>query len=152
MNHRITLFAAAVAAVFSLGWSVPAAANTLSLNAILLGGNECVGAPPTCAQGDPDAFGTATITLPTSSMICFSILVDNVDPPSAAHIHTGGATVNGAIVVPLAPPASGNPGASSGCVATPAGFVNKLLSNPASFYVNVHTGVYPSGAMRGQVF
>lgn len=152
MTHRIALYAAA--AMLSLGCSVPAVASTLSLNAILLGGNECI-AGPMCAQGDLDAFGIASITIPSGgggNAICFSILVDDVDPPTAAHIHGGVATVNGAIVVALAPPASGNPGAASGCVATPAGFTKALVKDPAAFYVNVHTGAFPSGAMRGQIF
>lgn len=149
MNHRIALFAAAT--MLSLGCAAPTAAGTLSLNAILLGGNECM-AGPTCAQGDLDAFGIASITMPSTSTICFSILVERVDPPTAAHIHDGVATVNGAIIVPLAPPGSGNPGTSSGCVATPAGFNKALVKNPAAFYVNVHTGAFPGGAMRGQIF
>ncbi|MBV9569940.1 MAG: CHRD domain-containing protein [Alphaproteobacteria bacterium] len=149
MTHRIVLYAAA--AMLALGCSVPAVASTLSLNAVLLGGNECIGGP-TCAQGDLDAFGVASITLPNAATICFSILVERVDPPTAAHIHAGVATVNGGIVVPLAPPATGNPGASSGCVASPAGFNKALVKDPAAFYVNVHTGAFPNGAMRGQVF
>jgi len=153
MQIRYALFAAAVAAVLSLLPSTRAMATTVTLNAILNGGNECVGAaPPNCLQGDPDGNGTATITMPNNNTICFSVIVDNIDPPTAAHIHSGTATVNGGIVVVLAAPGTGNPGAASGCAATPAGFNAALTKDPASFYVNVHTGAFPAGALRGQVF
>jgi len=147
MRYRPLLFACAAVASSAF----PATAGTVTFNAILNGGNECI-AGPTCLQGDPDAYGVATITMPTKTTICFSILIDNVDPPTAAHIHAGTAAVNGGIIVPLAPPATGNPGASSNCVGTPAGFNASLAKDPASFYVNVHTGAFPNGAMRGQVF
>jgi CHRD domain len=53
----------------------------------------------------------------------------------------------------LAPPAAGNPGSSSGCVAVvPAGIVAAIRANPQNFYVNVHTLGFPLGAIRGQLF
>jgi len=29
--------------------------------------------------------------------------------------------------------------------------LKRILTNPAGFYVNVHTTVYPAGAIRGQL-
>jgi hypothetical protein len=62
--------------------------------------------------------------------------------------------VNGGIVVNLSPPnapGAGNPGASSGCVAALAGIVTAIRNDPTSFYVNVHNGAFPNGAVRGQL-
>jgi CHRD domain len=133
---------------------MPAAfAQSVTLTAVMNGGNECDGlVPATCLKGDPDGSGIATITMPTATSICVSVLVNKLDTPSAAHIHTGTATKNGAPVVSLPFPATGNPGAASACVTTPAGFNNMLRNDPAKFYVNVHTGAFPGGAIRGQVF
>jgi hypothetical protein len=71
----------------------------------------------------------------------------------AAHIHNAPAGRNGPIVVPLTPPAQGNPGNASGCIANldPA-LLAAIEQNPAAFYVNVHTAALPEGAVRGQLF
>lgn len=153
MQYRNTLFAAAAMAAFILASPIPASAGTVTLNAVLNGGNECIGSgPPSCLQGDTDGYGVASISLPNSTTLCFSILVNKIDTPISAHIHTGTATVNGAVALTLVAPTSGSPGASSGCVATPAGFNGSLMNNPAGFYVNVHTEKFQAGALRGQVF
>jgi CHRD domain len=128
-----------------------------SLYAVLNGGNECNGAvPPLCRQGDPDGYGSATITIVSATSICFGLTVNNLAAPTAAHIHTGATGVNGGVVVGLAPPVApggGTPGASSGCVAgLGAGLVNQIRTNPQNFYVNVHNGPFPGGAVRGQLF
>jgi hypothetical protein len=87
-----------------------AAAQSVSLSAVLLGGNECDStAPPLgpiCRKGDPDAFGRATITFPTSTTICVTLQVDNLAGATAAHIHSGRETVNGPIVFVLPPPSA----------------------------------------------
>jgi hypothetical protein len=47
----------------------------------------------------------------------------------------------------------GNPGASSGCVAgLSCAFVAMIMANPSLFYMNVHDGAFPNGAIRGQLF
>jgi hypothetical protein len=153
MHYRSTLVAAAATAAFILASQTPASAGNQTLFAILNGGNECIGSgPPSCLQGDTDGYGVASITLPNSTTLCFSILVNKIDTPFAAHIHSGTATVNGPIVLALSAPASGNPGSVAGCIASPAGFNNSLAGNPPAFYVNVHTEKFQNGAIRGQVF
>lgn len=146
--NKIVLAGLAIAA-----WATPASAQTVSLSAVMNGGNECNGAAvPTCLLGDPDGYGIATITMPTATRICISLLVNKLGAPTAAHIHSGIPTQNGAPVVALPTPATGSPGTSSGCVATPAGFNATLRNDPGKFYVNVHTTAFPGGAIRGQVF
>jgi hypothetical protein len=131
---------------------------------VLVGGNECVILPapqqnPVCRRGDLDGIGSATIIFPTEpgkprDTVCWGITVDNLDRPTAAHIHRGSAAVNGGIVVGLSAPiapAAGNPGTSSGCTKVTEAIVAAIIKDPTSFYVNVHTGKFPAGAIRGQL-
>jgi hypothetical protein len=128
-----------------------------ALFAVLVGGTE-VNASGQANQGDLNGFGTATVIVhrtsgPATDMVCFGITVRGIDKPNAAHIHRGRAGVSGGIVVPLTAPATGNPGASSGCVnGVAVATVNAMLADPTEFYVNVHTGLFPSGALRGNLF
>jgi hypothetical protein len=129
------------------------------LFAVLVGGNECVVPGPVCRKGDLDGIGSATIIFPTTpgkpnTTVCWGITVDNLDRPTAAHIHTGPAAVNGGVVVTLSPPVlpgSGNPGASSGCTDVAAAAVAAIIKDPTRFYVNIHTIKFPDGAIRGQL-
>jgi hypothetical protein len=119
--------------------------------AVLLGGNE-VSAEGQANAGDPHGVGSATILI-DGTTLCFGITVNNLDQPTAAHIHHGVAGVNGPIVVPLTPPASGNPGASSACLPeVDPDLLREIHVRPGRFYVNVHTEPFPAGAIRGQLF
>jgi hypothetical protein len=156
MSRMLLPLAAAAIAVFATS----AIAQSVSLNAVLNGANECDNTPPPagpiCAKGDSDGYGIATITFPSSSSLCASILVNKIAPPSAAHIHTGKAGVNGGVLVTLptpAPVAGTTAAVSANCVTgLAAGVVPGLRNNPAGFYVNVHNGPFPGGAVRGQLF
>jgi hypothetical protein len=140
----LALMTMVVAAVFG---SSGAFAQERNLFAVLRGPNENPSA-------DPDGAGTVMVTFrnPTLTQICVVIFVDAIDVPNAAHIHRGGGGVNGPIVVPLAPPASGAAAVSRTCAAIAPALSAQIRSNPAAFYVNVHTGVFPGGAVRGQLF
>ncbi len=101
--------------------------------------------------GDPDGRGSFSATV-DGGQLCFGITVANLDDPVAAHIHKGRPNVNGPIVVTLTHPADGDPGASSGCTAVDTDLTRAILKNPHKYYVNVHTGAFPNGAVRGQLF
>jgi len=121
------------------------------LFAQLLGGNE-VNPAGVANVGDPDGFGSATIIFKNATTICYAILMSNISTPTAAHIHEALAGVNGGVVIPLSPPASGNPGAASGCIGgLNSTEVADLRNNPSSHYVNIHTTDFPTGALRGQL-
>jgi CHRD domain len=100
--------------------------------------------------GDPDGRGSFTAIL-HGRRLCFGLTVAHIGAPIAAHIHQGRAGVNGRIREPLRYPARGTAGASSACTLLTQTLANQIRSNPARFYVNVHTGVYPDGAVRGQL-
>jgi hypothetical protein len=119
--------------------------------AVLLGGNE-VSDEGQANAGDANGVGSATILIDDTTL-CFGLTVNNLDEPTAAHIHRGLAGVNGPIVVPLTPPASGDPGASGECIPeVESELVQEIRANPGGFYVNVHTEQFPAGAVRGQLF
>jgi CHRD domain len=100
---------------------------------------------------EPNASGTAALRLRSDAgQVCYKLQVANVTLPTvAAHIHRGGAAVNGPVVVPFtAPDAAGK---SSGCAETAASLIDEITGNPAGFYVNVHTKEHPGGAIRAQL-
>jgi hypothetical protein len=100
--------------------------------------------------GDLNGLGGFTAVI-DNGRLCFGITVRGLDTPVAAHIHRGGPNVMGPIVLPLTQPSTGDPGASSGCVDIQESLANQLLRRPTRFYVNVHTGPFPNGAVRGQL-
>ncbi len=119
---------------------------TMEFSAQLMGGAEEVPNP-----GDPDGMGTATVTLDTGSgQASFTINVSNITlPAAAAHIHEGARGVAGGVVVPLTAPDAN--GTANGSAAVDAALLQRMMDNPAGFYVNVHTTDFPGGAVRGQL-
>ncbi len=122
------------------------------LLATQLSGDEEVGPNGEPAVGDPDGTGISTVAVSTAARrACVEIDVEGIAlPAAAAHIHQAPVGVNGAIVVPLTAP--GADGISRGCARglDPA-LADALAADPAGFYVNVHTGDFPNGAVRGQL-
>jgi len=120
--------------------------SSVNFGASLLGTNEVPG------PGDPDATGSAAITIDMpNGQVCYNLTVQNLTlPATMAHIHRGAAGEAGPPVVPFdkAPDASGN---AVGCVLVDAALLQEIASNPAGFYVNVHTSDFPDGAARGQL-
>ena len=149
--HRILATLAALAGLSVFGASA-ASAQGVQLFAVLSGGNE-VSPTGQAAAGDLDGSGAASVILVAADQLCFSILVNHLDQPAMAHIHEGRAGTNGPIVVNLAPPTTGDPGPSSGCVPNvDPNLLERIHRTPSKFYVNVHTGAFPAGAVRGQLF
>lgn len=97
---------------------------------------------------DPDGTGTATVRI-VGTTVNYQITVANIDPPTAQHIHSGAAGVNGPIVVDLPGTWVGN--TLTGTTTTDAATAAAIIANPAAFYVNVHNGPFPGGAIRGQL-
>jgi hypothetical protein len=81
--------------------------------------------------------------------------VRNLQAVTMAHIHKGGPSDNGPIVVPLfelTTPMTGTALTFHACVhgATLA-VLKAIVRHPAGYYVNVHTTAKPAGAIRGQL-
>jgi len=101
--------------------------------------------------GEPAGTGIATIRARRNQgQVCFQMQVQAITLPSVgAHIHAGAEGSSGDIVVQLRAP--NGQGTAAGCVAASRAVVNRILSNPAGFYVNVHSTEFPAGAVRGQL-
>ncbi len=143
-----------IAAVFilvglaALAFALPAAAGGRPFTTSLTGAAERPG------PGDPDATGTAHVTVnPGTGEVCWSVDVDGVDLPIvAAHIHVGAADTFGGIVHFLLPAGvSDADGEFSGCSRADRSLAFALLRTPQDYYVNVHTALFPAGAARGQL-
>ena len=95
--------------------------------------------------------GSGNITVvvdPPKGTACYIMNVSGLQDITAAHIHKGGPGETGAPVVPLEAPDGGS---SGGCATITAEVAAALLANPGGYYVNVHTKVFPNGAIRGQL-
>jgi hypothetical protein len=128
-----------------------AVAQSVQLFTTLNGRNEVSPTTGQSGAGDPNGYGAAAVITVTANRLCFVIAVNDIDRPTAAHIHEAPAGKNGPIRVPLKPPTSGNPGTSSGCATVDPGLLTRIRNTPKQFYVNVHTGAFPAGAIRGQL-
>jgi CHRD domain len=106
------------------------------------------GADEVPGPGDPDGSGVAIVRWNTDDgTICYKILVRQIEPATAAHIHVGAEDVAGPVVQGLTAPTDGH---SSGCVVN-APLADALAADPGNYYVNVHNAEYPAGAVRGQL-
>lgn len=118
-----------------------------TLGAVLTAAQEV---PPTTSSG----FGNATVTFASGQQnIIVTVTVANLGSPIiAAHIHEGAVGVGGNVVVALTPLSSFTNGQLTGVFpVSDAALVQRMLKNPANFYVNVHTSQFPDGAIRGQL-
>jgi CHRD domain len=146
MRRRVLFLAATLGMVGMLAVGAPAYGEGRPLATTLTGAAEVPG------PGDPDASGTAFITLNQGQgEVCFELSWAGIDGTvTAAHIHVGAATVAGPVVVPLF--AGAFAGTASGCVAgVSEELIKAIRQNPENYYVNIHSDVFPAGAIRGQL-
>jgi hypothetical protein len=137
--RTLPLVAALIAA---LVFAAPAGAAVKRLEANLRGSDST----------DADGRGTAKLRLNRArERVCFTITVRRIDDVVAAHIHQGGPGVDGSIVVDLIT-AGGPQNRFTGCTEDVAkSTIRAILRHPRRYYVNVHTGDNPGGAIRGQL-
>lgn len=135
--------ASAMIASLALAGAVSAAETTLTAD--LAGVTE--GENP----GNPDGSGSATITLdPDTGEVCWDMTAEDIGAVTQSHIHTGAEGVSGGVLIPL--DVDGFDGTTEGCTSdVAASDIQKVLDNPAGFYVNLHTADFPAGAIRGQL-
>ena len=126
---------------------------------------------PPITNADREARGTMTITfsvpLDSAGVVTgagtanFSAQVSGFPPGTivrGAHIHPGAAGVNGPVLVNTGLSAANQITLADGTgtltfSAIPVSQVDAqaIVSNPAGYYFNVHTGLNPGGAIRGQL-
>jgi len=113
-------------------------------------------ATPTCAPptvcGDPDAVARMILVVqPSRNRVCFVAWWTRIDGTVvAAHIHPAPVGVPGPVAVPLFSGSFGSTGFTHGCVSA-NGLAGAIVANPAGYYVNIHSTVYPPGAVRDQL-
>ena len=118
---------------------------------------------------DPDGSGKAIVDVDVAGgQVCFDIKFGGIQTPNRAHIHEQVAGVNGPIVVtfwelrvgvepgaPASDPRNDELEAKerlSGCAAVAdTALLQRIVDNPAGFYVNVHNARFPGGALRCQL-
>jgi hypothetical protein len=118
---------------------------------------ELTGAAEVPGPGDPDATATAELlVVPAANLICYRLTWQGIDGTVfGAHIHEGAVGVAGPVVVtlfggPLGPStAFSGTGSFQSC--TRSAEADDIAANPANYYVNIHSDVYPNGAVRGQL-
>ena len=117
-----------------------AAATAAQLAADLDGAAEVPG------PGHPESTGSATVRLEGGSA-CVALQTD-LEEAQGFHIHEGDADTAGPVVVDLTG-ALGS--ADEQCLDADAAVVERILAAPEGFYLNLHTGEFPDGAIRGQL-
>ena len=83
-------------------------------------------------------------------MPAIDLEVRDIGEVTAAHIHCGPAGENGPPVVNLDRP-DGEDQDEDDCDSIGDALADEIQSNPAGFYVNIHTTEHPDGALRGQL-
>lgn len=139
MKKYLIILAAAVA--------VPAHADNTFV-AVLNSGQE-IQTP----KVDSNALGNALLTLTSSTrMLCYSIsFTELVGIENVAHFHgpaSAGQNANILFDISPAPSPTGSP--KTGCVG-PLGAKRMSQLKRGLFYINVHSDLFPSGEIRGQV-
>jgi hypothetical protein len=82
--------------------------------------------------------------------ICWSLTVTGLNPAdvTGAHIHYLNGPLATDIAVPLTLPTPFT-GSATGCDTALRALVKSILMHPENFYVNVHTTLFPGGAISG---
>jgi hypothetical protein len=152
-RHPIVALLAALALVLALAATPASAAGARVFLLHLTGDKEATQtcAPPTVC-GDPDAVGRMLlIVIPERDKVCFATAWRGIDGTVvAAHIHPGAVGVPGPVAVPLFEGPLEGTDRIADCVSA-NGRAADIVANPAGFYVNIHSTVFPPGAIRDQV-
>jgi hypothetical protein len=142
--RRITICLVATVGIL-LAFVAPASAEITGRPfTVNLTGSAEVNAASVPNQGDLDGSGTATLSInPGTGEVCWTIETEGIATITGAHIHFAPSTTTGAIVVPL----DGN----TGCTTVTRELALEIITDPTSYYVNVHSAEYLAGALRGQL-
>jgi hypothetical protein len=99
-------------------------------------------------SGDPNGLGSAVFKIKNNgNTICARFTVQSLSPGSViqmTHIHQGVAGATGPVRVDFH-------GHLNHCARVPRGLANQITSRPGGFYANLHTDLFPDGAIRAQL-
>jgi hypothetical protein len=137
MSARIS-FAAAATILAATAFGVPAATAAPAIP--MSGGQETQAA-------DPDGHGFFTYSI-DGTAFCWTLSWQDIETPTAAHVHVGARHVPGPVVIPLSVAGAGS---SSGCTTISAELAAAISADPGNYYANIHNATYPAGAIRGQL-
>ena len=144
----VVLMTVGLLASLTVGVATAASDSATRVYRVALDGSQEAPGP-----GDPDASGAAIVIVnPNNDTVCFLMKWSDIDGTvTASHIHNGPAGSPAGVVVPLFVNATfDGTGMARGCVPG-NGWTDDINANPAGFYVNVHSTVFPPGAIRGQL-
>jgi hypothetical protein len=99
--------------------------------------------------GAPTGSGWAIIAIHRGSVVCWRFAhLHGFLNATVAQIHSG---LKGRVGNTMLPLSTGPRLHHRGCVRASAGAITAIERAPASYYVNVHSQRYPTGAVRGQL-
>ncbi len=107
--------------------------------------------------GDPGGQGSADLNLNMQlKQACFSINWKGLKARSqvtALHLHVAGPGSDGPHWIDLFNDQHlpGEDGKATGCVPTTEDKIQKVIANPAGYYLNLHSDAFTKGALRGQL-
>lgn len=134
--------------VMLVGAVAPATAADADLRVNLDGASEVPG------PGDPDATGRAIVTIDDATdTVCLTLRYFDVDGTlTGLHIHEAPFNQAGPVVIGFAVPAANGTGVTKQClVVADEALLDKIAAKPSAYYVNLHSHVYPAGAIRAQL-
>lgn len=98
--------------------------------------------------GPDGATGTGKFAIDEAAgTFCYEVTWnDKTGEPNAGHIHRGKKGLQGPNVINFQLPDK-----PKDCVKVDGALLKEIAAGPDGFYVNLHTGSYPTGAIRGQL-
>ena len=139
--RKMSLLASVAVVIVAVGLSGRVAIAQVPQHHVTL-----TGAKETPTTADPNGSGEFSWSL-DGTRLCYLLTATKIGTAAAAHIHRGAVGVAGPVRVELTAP---NP-ASVGCKTISSALATALRDHPHRFYVNVHTAVFPNGAIRAQL-
>lgn len=157
MRRRIGILgtvAAVLAVVGLIALQTVASADVRTRKARLTGAKEVPN------PGDTDGTGNARVRInDEKGKVCFTLKWQNIGAPTMAHIHDGDSETAGPIVVTLfmgSEPLPATIDTVKGCAQLEptqenVALLDDIQRHPRQYYVNIHNGDFPGGAIRGQL-
>ena len=102
-----------------------------------------------------DAVANPAVVFPGEHYVCYTLSTRNVDAAKGLHIHEVSSIsgnprqATGPVVVNLL--ANTRTEGDATCVVVTPEVFDGIQDDPSDYYVNLHNGEFPSGAIRGQL-